>query len=396
MVSKVCGTVLRLVLLAVVLTAAGGMLWWWHQFRTGKPRVHTVSQGELLSGVTVSGTVRNQQKTSVTAEIVAAVRRVVVTEGKIVEEGELLIELDDRVVAAEHAKGLARVELAQQYLVELKAGPRKEEIAQAREAVNAADSELEYAKSNHRKVQQLADRGVAAPGELSLADKGLKVARAKLKAAQAGLELLLAGTRAEQIARAEAEVRLAQAEVQRCQALRGKYRLCAPHRGIVTARYVHVGEVVSPGRVLLHLNNVDQTEIRAQVQETQLAGIQPGHEARVLADAYPDHPLVARVERILPRVDPESGTVTVLLRLQGPSGVVLMDGMAVDIALIRERRGGVVRVPVEAVRRDGDRAQVWLRNGRQFVPKRIRIGADDGQWVEVRSGLSVGDVVRVN
>lgn len=393
---KALGTLVRALLLLAVLGAAGGMVWWWRQYRLRSAELHTVDQGELLTGVTVSGVVRNRQKTSVAAEIVAAVRRILVDEGQRVEKGKVLIELDDRVLAAEHAKSLARVELAVQYLAELKAGPRREEIAQAREAVNAAASELEYAQSNHEKVSRLAKRGVVADGELSLAQKGLKVARAKLKAAQAGLELLEAGTRPEQIARAEAEVALARAEVQRCQALRRKCRLVAPHGGTVTAKCVNVGEVVSPGRVLLYLHDVEQTEIRAQVQETQLAGIKAGHAARVLADAYPDRPLTATVERILPRVDPESGTVTVLLRLGRPAGVLLMDGMAVDVALIREQRHNVVRVPADAVCGDADRAEVLVKDGTRFVRRRIEVGANDGQWVEVRSGLSVGEVVRVN
>ena len=104
----------------------------------------------------------------------------------------------------------------------------------------------------------------------------------------------------------------------------------------------------------------------------------------------------AVVEQILPRVDPESGTVTVLLKLTGPVPVVLMDGMAVDIALIREQKHKVVRVPADAVRDRGEHAEVWLRKGARFVPRRIETGASDGQWVEVKSGLLAGDVVRLN
>jgi HlyD family secretion protein len=117
----------------------------------------------------------------------------------------------------------------------------------------------------------------------------------------------------------------------------------------------------------------------------------------VLPDAYPDQPLDAVVERILPRVDPESGTVTVLLRLVRPtSTVTLMDGMAVDIALIRERHDEVIRVPAEAVKGQGDRAEVWVKSGQEFVRRQISAGATDGQWVEVKAGLTAGDVVRVN
>lgn len=393
---KIMGTTVRFVLLLAVLGSAGGMVWWWVQFRKGQPQVHVVDVGDLLSGVTVSGTVRNKEKTSVAAEIVAAVRRIAVTEGQRVDKGDVLIELDDAIVAAALAKALAQVDLAEQYLAEKKAGPRKEEIDKARASVAEADGELDHAKTNFGKVERLVGRGGATQSELSVARKKLKVAQAKVRAAKAQLDLLLAGTRKEEIARCHAEVRLAQAEVERCRAQLGKYSLRAPHRGVVTAKRIHVGEVVSPGEVLIHMNNIDQTEIRAQVQETQLRGIQPGHEARVLADAYPQHPLPAVVDQILPRVDPESGTVTVLLRLKAAADVMLMDGMAADIALIRERKGQVIRVPADSVVKDGEDAVVWVRRGVDFVRRSIEVGASDGQWVEVKSGLLAGEVVRVH
>ena len=393
---KIIGITVRLVLLLAVLGSAGGMVWWWVQFRRGVPDVHIVEVGDLLSGVTVSGTVRNQEKTSVAAEVVAAVKRIAVREGQSVRKGEVLIELDNAVVLAALAKATAQVDLAERSLDVKKAKPRKGELDKAHAAVTEADSELEYAKTNHDKVERLVKKGAATQSEQSIARKKLLVAEAQAKAAKADLELLVAGTRPEEIDRSRAEVRLAEAEVIRCRAQIEKYSLRAPHAGVVTAKLVHVGEVVSPGEVLIHLNNVNLAEIRAQVQETQLQGIRPGHEARVLADAYPKHPLAAVVDRILPRVDPQSGTVTVLLRLNGSAPVALMDGMAVDIALIRERKGQVLRVPTDAIVKDGEDSTVWVRQGAEFVRRPIEVGDSDGHWVEVKSGLSAGEVVRVN
>ncbi len=225
--------------------------------------------------------------------------------------------------------------------------------------------------------------------------KQLKIAEAEVRRSQAQLDLLLAGTRPEQIARAEAEVSLAEAEVRRCNALRQKYTLRAPHAGIITAKYVNVGEIVSPGQVLIRLDNIKDIEIRAQAQEAQLPDIQPGSKARVLADAYPNCPLEAVVENILPRVDPESGTVTVLLRLTETPTVVLMDGMAVDIALIGQERHSVIRIPTSAVEKRSGQTVVQVQEGRSFVRRRVNVGISDGQWVEVKSDLKVGDVVRL-
>lgn len=367
----------------------------WRHFAAVSYRTHTVGVGDLLSGVTVSGTIRCTQKTAIASEVLAAVRSVAVGEGQVVARDQTLIELDDRVIAAECAKGQASVDLYKQSLAELKAGPRKEEITKAAQEVMQAESKLAYAEADHRKVSDLAKRGVATSSELDQAVNRLKVAQAELKAAQAGLELLQAGARPEQIGRAEAEVRLAEGELRRCQALRDKYVLKAPHAGVITAKHASAGEVVSPGQVLLNLNDIESVEIRAQAQENQLSGIEPGHAAKVLADAYPDQPLDAAVQKILPRVDPESGTVTILLKLDKPAPAALMDGMAVDISLVRHYRQGVVRVPAAAVQGNGQNASVLLKRGGSYRRHDIVAGSSDGQWVEVKSGLQPGQVVAV-
>jgi hypothetical protein len=126
-----------------------------------------------------------------------------------------------------------------------------------------------------------------------------------------------------------------------------------------------------------------------------LSGVAIGGKGRVLADAHPDMPLEAVVEQVLPRVDPEQGTITVLLKLLPPLRVALMDGMAADIALIGKEVKGALRVPAEAVEGRGQAASVWVRQGDSFVRRPVTAGVTDGHWVEVISGLKAGDVVRL-
>jgi len=77
------------------------------------------------------------------------------------------------------------------------------------------------------------------------------------------------------------------------------------------------------------------------------------------------------------------------------SAVALMDGMAVDIALIAQEVNGVVRVPAEAIHGKGEAAHVWVRQGTAFVRRPVATGISDGYWVEVKSGLKAGEVVRL-
>jgi multidrug efflux pump subunit AcrA (membrane-fusion protein) len=383
------------VLALAVLGPAAAVVLWWRDHYLGLARTYTVDSGDILSGVVVSGTVRSRQRAAVAAEVIAAVKSIAVVEGQEVKEGQPLIQLDSGVVEGEQAKAKASVELVSQKLAELEAGPRKEEIDKANKEVSRAESNLVYAKQYHESILIASKRGVATQAELDLAVNRLRSAEAELGFAKSSLDLLLAGTRKEVVAAAGAEVMLAKGELQRLAALRDKYTLRAPHAGIVTAKYVNTGEVVSPGQVLLRVDNLKDIEVRAQVQESQLPGVKIGGVARVLPDAYPDTPLPAVVEQILPRVDPEQGTITVLLRLDKAPAVTLMDGMASDIALIGEEVKGVLRVPAEAVEGKGKAASVWVRAGDSFAHRSVTAGITDGHWVQIKGGLKIGEVVRL-
>lgn|GEM_PF-2892984 len=389
-------TIVWIFLAAVILGPAAAVGLWWRDHEARQVRTHDADTGSVLAGVTVSGAVHSRQQEAVAAEVIAAVKAILVKEGQSVTEDQVLIQLDDGVVAAEIAKARASAEVAAQQLAELRAGPRKGEIDKAETQVARAEAQLTYAERRHASLVRAARTGNATELEIQLAESELNRAKADVAWAKAAVSLLRSGTREEQIARAQAEVDLAKGEQARLEALRQKYTLRAAHAGIVTLRKVNVGEVVAPGQVLLRLDNTEDIEIRAQVQESQLLGVRPGGQARVLADAYPETPLEAVVEKTLPRVDPEQGTITVLLKLtKTPPPVALMDGMAVDIALIAQEVNGVVRVPAEAIHGKGEAAHVWVRQGTAFVRRPVATGISDGYWVEVKSGLKAGEVVRL-
>lgn len=382
--------VLALVIIAIAVVA--GLLW--HSNYAGRAGTFTVEESSLLSGVTVSGTIRCKQQLAVAAEVIANIELIPVKEGQHVKKGQILVKLDDSVLTAESAKADARVELARRKLAELRAGTRKEEITKAGEAIKRAQADLSFAQKEHTRHVDAHKRGGATMSELNRSATRLEKAKSELNAAQAHLDLLRAGSRPEEIETALAEVHLADADLKQCEVLRKKHILRATHDGIVTKKYVHVGEIVSPGQVLLHVDNIEDIEIRAQVQESQLLGVKHGSKAQVIADAYPKNPLDAIVQEILPRVDPEQGTITVLMKLTEKPSVVLMDGMAADITIVHQKKK-VLRIPSDAIERRGGKTTVQVRRDGNFVRQVIETGISEGKWIEIKSGLQAGDCIKL-
>jgi len=397
-------TLLSIVLALLVLAGVAAAGWWWYALYTGQDQTYTVALGDVQSGVIISGTVRCKQSAAIGAEIegVATVKKLLFHEGKEVQAGEKLILFDDGLIQEALAKAQARLAQAQAHLADLKAGARPEEVKKALQGVRLAEAEYELAKREYDDIEQMRKDGAITRAEIDARTMRVKVAAARQVAAEADHKLVKAGTRIEQVNQAIAAVALAQADVRRCQVLKSKYILVAPHKGTITAQEINEGETVRPGQILVQVNNTATKwiEIRGHAQEAQLPKIKPGDTAAVVADNAPDRVFHATVDEILPLVDPTQGTVTVLLKLveneaQADAGKILIDGGNVDIKLVNEERTNVLCVPTEAVHGEGDQAHVFVRSSGRWKRRSVTIGADDGHRVEITEGLEAGDVVRL-
>ena len=137
-------------------------------------------------------------------------------------------------------------------------------------------------------------------------------------------------------------------------------------------RDVEPGDLVQPGRTLLTIARSGSSEILLPLDEKSLAPIEHGQSARIIADAYPDRVLTAKVSFIAPSVDTARGTIDVHLDLQEPAAF-LRQGMTVSVNIETGRREQALVLPNDALRaRDGTRAQVLrVRDG---VVERVAIG----------------------
>ena len=126
-----------------------------------------------------------------------------------------------------------------------------------------------------------------------------------------------------------------------------------------------------------------------------LAPIEHGQSARIIADAYPDRVLTAKVSFIAPSVDMARGTIDVHLDLQEPAAF-LRQGMTVSVNIETGRRDQALVLPNDALRAsDGTHAQVLrVRDG---VVERVgvRLGMLGTALSEISEGLAAGDLVLI-
>ena len=172
--------------------------------------------------------------------------------------------------------------------------------------------------------------------------------------------------------------------------------LRAPISGVITELSLREGMTLMAGATLFRIGGLGTVWANAEVPESQAAWLRPGTRAQVKSPALPGATFEARVQALLPEINPLTRTLKVRLELANPGGR-LVPGMFVQMQFMDQRSGKALLVPTEAVIQTGRRTVVMLaeEDGR-FRPVDIEIGIESEGRTEVRRGLKAGQRVVVS
>jgi HlyD family secretion protein len=122
-----------------------------------------------------------------------------------------------------------------------------------------------------------------------------------LKQAQSNLDNIEATEK--EAAAAAAQVKSAQAVLELASIQLAHTELKAPMSGIITSRSIEPGEVISPGREVLSLANLERVELKIFVDETEIGKVKPGQAVEVRIDTFPDKIYAGTVAYISPQAE---------------------------------------------------------------------------------------------
>jgi len=216
----------------------------------------------------------------------AAERVIAVTvhEGEQVAAGQPLLKLDPSRTQADLAAAQASAQQQQASLLELRVGPRQEDIAKARADLAAAQAQARDARAYYERLLPLRKDNFVAASDFDHARAAAGNADGQVGAAKAALDTLLHGTRPEQIAQGEAALASAQAQVAAQQVLLGKLDLVAPRAGRVDSIPYKLGDQAPVGAPLAILLAGDAPYARIYLQEPMRANVHVGDVLRVHVD----------------------------------------------------------------------------------------------------------------
>lgn len=336
---------LRYLLVAVPLTLGAGA---WLA-RDTQPAAAGATIGRPASLVAPGRVEPEREAVKLAFEGQGRIVEILVDEGSAVTAGQVLARLDNRlaharVAAAEAAlaQATARHALAQR-------GPRAEDVTAARAEADAAAASAAHRTSEQARSEQLGRAGAVADAIVEADSAAARVANAHASAASARFQSLARGTRAEQIQEAAAAVALARAEVDAAKVALDQMTLRAPHDGVILRRTAEVGTIVTQMApvAVVTLADLRQLQIRAEIDEADVASVAVGQRAYATADAFGDRKLAVRIIKVTrelgrktvrdddPRARVDTRVLEVVARFDGNPGVTLPVGLRTSLHVTR-------------------------------------------------------------
>ncbi|MFZ5597930.1 MAG: HlyD family secretion protein [Bacillota bacterium] len=314
-----------------------------------------VARGDVIDAITASGTVEAETSVPLTFKNQGVIKAIYVKEGQTVTKGQLLAEQDDSDLKTQYNQQMANLKSAEAKLALARAGATKEDIAQAEENVNLARINLEQAKSDFDRNDELFKSGALSGADRDKYENDYKLAEVKLRQAQAQLDALKAGSRPEDILAAEAQVEAARAQVEAAGNNLDSARLVSPADGVIGLVSAVVGQRTNGGN---SNNSADGfitlistgLKVEAMVNEADVGKAAVGQKATFTVNSYPGREFLGTVESISPKAETVSNVqlyrVVIALDKQEPD---LKVGMPANVNIIINQRENVVTVPKTAV-----------------------------------------------
>src|SRR5689334_1225509 len=365
------------------------------------------SGGESV--LTASGYVVAHHKIAVGAKVMGRVAWIGVEKGDNVQEGQVLVRLEDSEFRAQVNQAQANLAAAQAQHDRVKTGSRPEEKLKDKAAVLQAEANLKNAEAEYERTESLYRSGVSSKADYDRALANRDSAAALLQAARQSSAMTDIGPRKEEIRAAEAEVQQMRAALDYANTQLAATEIKAPVTGTVLERIVERGEMVSPSAFggsgartsVVDLADLTDLQVELDISQTDFARLKPSQRAEIIPDAYPNLKFTGFLAEIAPEADRAKATVQVKVKVENPNEQLRPEMNARVNFLSDKAPSGDsktvarVLVPKAAVVKKDNGAFVFVVKGNKVEQRTIRTGEETGDAFVVLDGLSGNESVAV-
>jgi Cu(I)/Ag(I) efflux system membrane fusion protein len=169
----------------------------------------------------------------------------------------------------------------------------------------------------------------------------------------------------------------------------------SPVAGYITTSDKREGEYAMEGSTIVRIADLSTLWAEAQVYTSQLSQIDDNAIAEVQFPDLPGAQANGKIEFMNPEINPQTRITLLRVNVSNPRNQ-LKPGMPAYVT-INGKQINTLTLPSDAVLRIRKEASVWVQTGnRSFKSRMVEIGMDDGDRVEIKSGLLSGDIVVIS
>lgn len=323
------------------------------------------------------------------------------SDGKLTEPGQLLAEIDVPELAEDVKQKEALVQQAAAAVKVVQAAKISAEanVAEAEAMTARADALYQKWHGEFARVKKLVESNAVTQKvadeteqQFKAADAARRETAAHIKSAKAKLAESEAN-----IEKARADLNVARADADKTQALWGYTQIRAPFDGIVSARQVDTGHLVTASatgsKPLFTVVAAETVRLFADVPEADAALVEKKLEAKIKVAALGGAALEGQITRTSWVLNAGTRTLHVQIDLPNPDGR-LRPGMSAQVDLLIAQRSNVVALPKSAVlTQDGQSFCLRIDATNKLVKQAIKTGLKTATDVEITDGLTGNELV---
>ena len=348
---------------------------------------------EMISSV---GSVEYEKEVEIKAEVSGMLKTVKGEVGDRIKAGDLVAKIDDSQARMELEELQTNSSVANaRYQDYLKSYSQNEQSLYDQRVLQEKEiASLQLEKSQLlakiEETKTLVNAGALPTKDLTNLHDQLDALELKIQAAEQKLESLRSSSLTDQELKTSIEV--ADAQINKQKLLLEKYTIQAPMEGIVMERLAEPGTFVQAGEVIMRLASDAQKYAVVDIDEKYLNYVQVGKEAQISTEAYPDQLAKGTIEWISPKVDKDSGTVQVKVKINEKTDLFLQN-ISVKVEFFGQVHDHAIVIPGDYLINEATPAVYIVDENGKAAKREIEIANKNAKNIMVLQGLSPGMVV---
>lgn len=204
-----------------------------------------------------------------------------------------------------------------------------------------------------------------------------------------------------QVDSAYASLTNAKNELSRLNIQKESYTITSPISGTIVEKNVKKGETAEQGKKLCIVYDLSYLTVVLNIDELDILSVEEGQKVEITSDTTPNVSYTGTVKKISIVGTTNNGVTSYPVTVKLSDTGKLLPGMNISASILISSSENVLSVPVGAVQR-GNTVLVPTKEGEEsaqgyagYKYVQVQLGANDNDYIEIKSGLAEGDKVAI-